>query len=176
MDKKTESLHKFFAKSAKSVDPTISYQTLPSPERSGANVKDEPAGDIIGHSDGTGVALNPDMNQKVFPVSNAPALDVPDGPEIPDEYQFEIYRLRARIIELENIVRDKDDKLRHALTALEDELLFWRTGLDDRVWETLGTIFRRVQRLESAIANLKDRSPKHYPPLEVPARWTKHER
>jgi hypothetical protein len=161
---------------------------LPSNERNSINVKITPRRDIIGHkSAGIEVAPLPVVDDSraktagtndgvISPISNAPVLNIPEDLDLPDRYQFEVYRLRNRITELETVVLEKDDKLRHALVMLDDELLFWRTGLHCHVWETMGRIINRVVRLESAIARIRDKSSKFTSPLDLPARWLKGER
>lgn len=108
----------------------------------------------------------------INPIDNAPALDVPANADLPNDYEFEIYRLRQRVASLESAVRDKDDRIRHCLTMIEDELLFWRTGMLDHVWETMGGIQGRIVRLESTLAFIKDIQAHVWPRLETPA-WKK---
>jgi hypothetical protein len=107
---------------------------------------------------GPAIALNG------YPV--ALGQDSKEGPGIPDDYQFEIYRLRRRVAELECAIHDRDDRIRRSLASLEDELLFWRTFLHDKVGETVGQIQRRVIRLESTLAFIKNPQPLIYPKLE----------
>jgi hypothetical protein len=107
------------------------------------------------------------------PINNAPPIQEPISNDIPTEHEFEIYRLRRRVAELESAISDRDDRIRHSLASLEDELLFWRTFMLDKVGETLGQLHRRIGRLESSLAFIKDIQPHIYPPLQIPAQWKK---
>lgn len=111
-------------------------------------------------------------NDGVVPISNAPVLRVPDDSGIPNDYEFEIFRLRRRVAELESLVLDGNDKIALALATIDDEILYWRTGLHNHVWETLGQLQRRVVKLETTISMLKALSAQPVP-LEIPERWRK---
>jgi hypothetical protein len=115
--------------------------------------------------------MGPGNEVAVNPISNAPALQEPVDSDLPNEYQFEIYRLRRRVMELECVVRDRDERIVRALSIIEDEIQFWRTGMYQHVWETMSGIARRMLRLESTIAYLKDKASHVWPELEIPARW-----
>jgi hypothetical protein len=113
-----------------------------------------------------------DDSAKVTPISNA--VEITAG-SIDDGTSLEVYRLRRREKELESIIQEKNDRLNVALKMLNDELIFWRTGLNDHVWETLGTVLRRVARIEGTIERITSKHSKFYPPLELPAAW-KHKK
>lgn len=98
----------------------------------------------------------------VNPISNAPVTPELELEGIPDEYRFEIFRLRRRVQELESALLDKNDRVRHCLAMIEDELLFWRTGLYLHIWETHDAITRRIIRLEATLAILKDIQPRKF--------------
>lgn len=112
------------------------------------------------------------QDSSIVPISNAPLLKIPDEYDIPNEYQFEIFRLRRRVAELDMIVIDANEKISLALATVEHELLFWRTGLHLHVWESIGQLQRRVIRLETALSMLKVLSAKPVP-QEIPERWRK---
>jgi hypothetical protein len=109
----------------------------------------------------------------VNPIANAPEIQTPVDCQIPDNYEFEIFRLRRRVEELECAVRDRDDRIRRALGTLDDQLLFWHTLMSDKVGETMGQLNRRIIRLESTLAFIKDIQPHIVPRLETPAHWKK---
>lgn len=119
----------------------------------------------VGHKDNA-------QDEGVVPISNAPILKVPDDSEIPNSYQFEIFRLRRRVAELDMIVIDANEKISVAIAVIDNELLYWRTGLHLHVWETMGQLQRRITNLETASAMLKALSAKPVP-LELPERWRK---
>lgn len=106
-------------------------------------------------------------------IANAPEIEQPLDSEIPNDYQFEIFRLKRRVAELEIIVLDKDTRIRRSLTMIEDELLFWRTGILDHVWEKMGAIQKRIVRLEATLTYLRDIQPHNVPRLEPPVAWKK---
>ena len=147
------------AKSAESlvssVDQTISYQTLPSPEELGRNTQTPPGLDIIGRKPGPRIAST-DEAMPVDLISNAGALIVPDESSIPNEYEFEILRLRRRVDSLEDAVREKNERNVHAIAMLEDELQMWRCFMHEHVAETHDGIRRRVLRIESTLMTLKE--------------------
>lgn len=107
-------------------------------------------------------------DEPVNPISNAPVLAAPEEADALNPHRLEIFRLRRRVAELECAVRDRDDYIRRAINVIEDQLQFWRTFLHDHVGETLGGIMRRVGRLESALAYMKERGGHHVPALEIP--------
>jgi hypothetical protein len=109
----------------------------------------------------------------VNPIANAPRIEAPVDSSVPNEYQFEIYRLRRRVDELECIVKDRDERLVRAISIIEDELQFWRTGLHQHVWETTGAVTRRVLRLESVMSYIKEAGAHFWPALDIPERWRK---
>lgn len=115
----------------------------------------------------------PTVGDSVVPIANPFTTDSQESPGLPDRYELEMYRLRRRVAELECDVLNRDDKIRHALATLDDELTFWRTGLHDHVWETLGKIHARVTRLNSTVAHLKEVGGRHVPHLDIPAGWRK---
>lgn len=164
------------------VDQSIVYQTLPSRENLSRNTQHDTPDEIIGHEKTGTVAasvgefmradsLNDD--RKIDIISNAARIEMPDEAEFPDKFEFEIYRLRARVVELECVVRDKDARISTAIAMLEDEALMWRTVMFDHVKETFGRIKRRMGKIESTLSDLKDIQPHVYPKLEIPARWRK---
>lgn len=184
-----ESLHKFWPrlpKSAKSLDQYISYQTLPSPRKHGKNAKVMPHREIIGHCE-NGPDIAPalrvrntkpqgtlaDSDEPAHLISNAGVIEIPDERDLPNEYEFEILRLRRRAQELECTVRDKDERIVRAIGMLEDELQMYRTYLHERVGETHGGIMRRVLRLEATLNFLKDPNARVYPDLSVRDSWKK---
>ncbi len=138
-----------------SVDQTISYQTLPSPEELGRNSQPQPGLDIIGRKPGPRIASS-DETMPVDLISNAGALTVPDESPIPNEYEFEILRLRRRVDSLEGTVREKNARNVHAIAMLEDELQMWRSFLHEHVAETHDGIRRRVLRIESTLMTLRE--------------------
>ncbi len=106
----------------------------------------------------------------VVPIGNLPpAEDL--GPEIPDKYQHELYRLRQRVEELKAAILERDERLLTALAMLESERQFWHTGLHAHIWETLGQIMRRVTKLNATIDALKSVQTKFHPLQEMPERW-----
>lgn len=183
--RKKTSLHNPIGKSAILLDRTISYQTLPSGEDPGVNAQSaQPAEIIRQNKHGATFAVSPAMDQRrrdkgvtesdaIVPIGNLPSFDSPADDAIPNDYQFEIWRLRRRVVELECELLDRVDKIRQAIEVIDGELLYWRTGLHSHVWESLGQIQRRVVRLEAALAALKAPGSKVVPPLEIPARWKK---
>lgn len=112
-------------------------------------------------------------NELVNPISNAPVVTAPADSEVPDRHEFEVMRQRRRVLELECIVRDRDDRIVKAIGMIEDELAFWRTYLHDHVGETMAGISRRVGRLESARDYMTVKGSRYYPPLEMPEGWKK---
>jgi hypothetical protein len=165
------------ANSAKSLKSNISYQTLPSSQQitgNSTNVKPATLSDTNSNpAPGTPPAILrtvADDSAKVTPISNA--VEITAG-SIDDGTSLEVYRLRRREKELESIIADKNERLVAAQQMLADELIFWRTGLNDHVWETLGTVLRRVTRIEGTIERITSKHSKFYPPLELPAAWKK---
>jgi len=106
-------------------------------------------------------------------ISNAGSLIVPDDIGIPNEYEFEILRLRRRIESLESSIRARDERNVHGILMLEDELQMWRTFMRDDVAETFDGIRRRIVRIESALMTLKDSGSHFLLPLQLPERWRK---
>lgn len=104
-------------------------------------------------------------------ISNAGSLIIPDG--IPNEYEFEILRLRRRVESLECSVRDRDERNVRAIAMLEDELQMWHSFFNDHVAETHDGIRRRILRIESALMTLKTVTSRIVTPLEIPERWRK---
>jgi hypothetical protein len=102
-------------------------------------------------------------------IANAPVLEEP--PDLPNEYHFEILRLRRRVVELECIVKDRDERIVRALSMIEDELQFWRSFLHQHIQATMREIQARVLRLDTVVAYLKDTGAHFWPPLDTPARW-----
>src|SRR5678816_504899 len=137
------------------------------------NSKDLPATDKRAKRPTSGVAV---AKSKVVPrqpgsdsvdmISNAGVTNTPDADQIPNDYQFEIIRLRRRVDELECIVRDRDSRVVSAIAMLEDELTMYHTLLHDHVAETHDGIKRRTLSLESTLETLKAKGSKFYPPLE----------
>ena len=166
-------------KSAILRDQFISYQTLPSCENNGANNQGSPPPDIIGHKlHGRALANVPGVprhrgSDTVDMIANAGVENAPDADQIPNDYQFEIIRLRRRVDQLECIVRDRDSRVVTAIAMLEDELVMYRTLLHDHVAETHDGIKRRVIRIETTLQTLKAKGSKFYPPLDIPERWQK---
>ena len=115
-----------------------------------------------------------DSQTRIAPISNLPTLYDADD-EFPDKYKLELYRLNDKIRNLEADLKDKDRRLLKALTTLDDELMFWRTGLHNKVWESMGDINRRMLRIAVTIDHIKDIQPHVSPPLEIPERWRKVE-
>lgn len=115
--------------------------------------------------------MPPNDSAAVDIIANAPEVLETAGPEIPDEYQLEIYRLRRRVAELECIVKDRDERIVRAIGAIESELQFWRSLLYQHISATMGEIQARVLRLEAAVSYLKEKGAHFWPPLEIPARW-----
>jgi hypothetical protein len=133
---------------------------LPSTEKADRKNHVRSSPDIISHNSGPPLALPP------------PAT-VASTSGIPNEYEFEILRLRRRVESLECTVRDRDERNVAAIAMLEDEMQFWRTYLHDHVDATYADIRRRVVRIESTLAVLKEKGSRIYPPLEIPAAWRK---
>lgn len=106
-------------------------------------------------------------------ISNAGVISIPDTKDVPNEYEFEILRLRRRVEELECSIRDRDERNVRAISMLEDELQMYRTYLHDHVGETQSGIQRRVVRIESTLMRLREKGSRAYPPLELPAGWKK---
>ena len=140
---------------ASSVDLTISYQTLPSPEELGRNTQPPPGPDIIRRKPGPHIASS-DEAMPVDLISNAGLLVIPDESTIPNEYEFEILRLRRRVESLECVVREKNARNVHAITMLEDELQMWRMFMHEHIAETHDGIRRRVLRIESTLMTLRE--------------------
>lgn len=153
-----------------SVDQSISYQTLPSGEELGRKAQAPPGADIIGRKPGPRIA--PSEAVPVDLISNAGVLIVPDENTIPNEYEFEILRLRRRVESLECVVREKNERNVFAITMLEDELQMWLTFMHEHVSETHDGIKRRILRIESTLLNLKE-SGGAAPLFEIPERWRK---
>jgi len=146
------------------------------------NSKDLPATDKPAKRPTSGVAVAKSKGVPRQPgsdtidmISNAGVLDTPNAEQIPNNYQFEIIRLRRRVDELECIVRDRDSRVVSAIAMLEDELAMYRTLLHDHVAETHDGIKRRVLSLESTLETLKAKGSKFYPALEIPERFRKKE-
>lgn len=94
------------------------------------------------------------MGDPIVPISNLPAQNqLPDG--IPDEYKFEIFRLRRQIVALSNDLRYENARVTKALQMLHDEVRFWELGIFQHQWETLGQIMRRMRHLESVVKTLE---------------------
>jgi len=110
---------------------------------------------------------------KVDMIANAGELNTPGADEIPNDYQFEIIRLRHRVDELECLVRDRDRRIVVAIAMLEDEMVMYRALLHNHITETHDGIMRRVIRIESSLDTLKEKGSKVYPPLPIPKRWRK---
>jgi len=91
-------------------------------------------------------------------IKNTGTVNIPDDTNIPDEYQFEILRLRRRIEELESAVRNRDERTLRAMAMLEDELQMWRTFMRDHVTETYDGIRRRIVRIDSTLMTLRETS------------------
>lgn len=138
-----------------SVDQTISYQTLPSPEELGRNTQTPPGRDIIGRKPGPRIASS-DEPMPIDLIRNAGVLVIPDESTIPNEYEFEILRLRRRVDSLEDAVREKNERNVHAITMLEDELQMWLSFMHEHVAETHDGIRRRVLRIEATLMKLKE--------------------
>jgi hypothetical protein len=100
-------------------------------------------------------------------IVNAATIDRLSDNEFPDKYQLELYRLRRRVADLEAVITDKNDRIGHCLAMLEDEILFWRTYMQHGIGETLGQLDRRIGRLESTLAFIRDIQPHVVPPLEI---------
>ncbi len=151
------------------VDDNIFYQTLPSSEELGRNTQVESHQEIIRRNDtGTHVAQSPPMDT---PMRNAGSITIPDDTGIPNEYEFEILRLRRRVESLECSIKDRDERNVQAIAMLEDELQMWRTFFNDHVAETHDGIRRRILRIESALMTLKAVTSRIVSPLEIPERW-----
>jgi len=101
-------------------------------------------------------------------IKNTGTLSVPDDSNIPDEYQFEILRLRRRIDELEDAVRNRDERTIRAISMLEDELQMWRTFMRDHVTETYDGIRRRIVRIDSTLMTLRESGNRI---VAIPERW-----
>lgn len=164
------------------VDRFISYQSLDTPAKSTPCTPKLTEAPLTGlKSPGTPPALQPRTmaqnptrdGRALVPIANAIDIPRPDDAGIPNEYEFELMRLRRRVAELESAVTDRDDKLRQALHVLDDELVFWHTGLNNHVWESMGGLLRRVGRLESALAYIKEQNSRFYPSMELPDAWRK---
>lgn len=108
-------------------------------------------------------------------ISNAGVLTIPDDKDVPNEYEFEILRLRRRVEELECTVRDRDARNVRAIAMLEDELQMFRSYLHDHVGETQSGIHRRVVRLESTLMTLRGKGSQFAPPLEIKESWKNKE-
>lgn len=106
-------------------------------------------------------------------ISNAGVLTIPDEKDVPNEYEFEILRLRRRVDELECTVRDRDERNVRAIAMLEDEMQFWRSLMYDHIEAKYGDIQRRIMRIESTLMTLREKGSRYYPPLPLPAGWTK---
>ena len=117
----------------------------------------------MGHNDKT----------KTISISNAGALTIPDENAIPNEYEFEILRLRRRVEELETAVRNRDERNIRAMTMLEDELQMWRTFIHDHVAETHDGIRRRILRIDSTLMTLREGGSRIVSHSEIPEHWRK---
>lgn len=84
-----------------------------------------------------------------------------------------MFELRRRVAYLECAVLDRDDKIIAAIGALEGEMQHWNSYLHDQVEDTPEGIMRRVQKLRSALASIKQPGSKYYPSFKVPERWQK---
>lgn len=111
-----------------------------------------------------------DDKAKPASISNTGALTIPDDTGIPNEYEFEILRLRRRVESLESSVRDRDERNVRAITMLEDELQMWRTFMNDHVAETHDGIRRRIVRIDSTLMTLRDGTSRI---VAIPERWRK---
>ena len=116
---------------------------------------------------------NPD-DARIPPIGNLPPINATDE-DFPDRYKLELYRLRTKLRHLEADIKDKDNRLVISLATLNDELMFWRTGLQKHVWESVADINKRMHRIAKTIEQIKDIQPHVVPPLEIPARWKKSE-
>jgi len=162
-------------KYAKSLDQSISYQTLPSTPKGAINNDSQKFQRIIRRSNGEIFANNPSVSSAttVDLISNAGVVSVPDEKNVPNEYEFEILRLHRRVEELENAVRDRDARVVKAISRLEDELQMFRTLMHTHVGETYGGIQRRIIKLESTLVSLREKGSQFIPPLEIPTPWKK---
>jgi hypothetical protein len=124
-------------------------------------------------SAGPTVALSSDVARDDKIISNAGTIVIPDEPNIPNEYEFEILRLRRRVESLECSIKDRDERNVQAIAMLEDELQMWRTFFHDHVAETHDGIRRRILRIESALMTLKTVTSRIVSSLEIPERWRK---
>lgn len=124
---------------------------------------------------GAEIASPKDMSKDrtIVPIGNAPVVAETVSRDFPDHFEFEIYKARNRIAELEAMVKDKDQRIMRAITIMESEVQYWHRGLYDHVWESMGEIERRVKRLQGTVELLKDLQPRVIPPLEIPAGWRK---
>ena len=174
------------AKYAKSLKQSISYQTLPSNEDHARKAQESTSRNIIRHQrTGPGLAVPGPIvphkaaaaerqdNEPVDIIGNAGVLHIPDEITVPNEYEFEILRLRRRVEELECTVKDRDERNVRAIAMLEDEAQMWRTLMHDHVSETHGGIQQRVIRIESTLLTLKEKGSRIYPPLVVTETWQK---
>lgn len=91
-------------------------------------------------------------------ISNIGVIESPDAFEIPNDYQFEIMRLRRRIESLEDAVRERDARIVKGVAIIDDEITMWRTFLHAHVAETHDGITRRLSRLESVRDQMQARS------------------
>jgi hypothetical protein len=122
---------------------------------------------------GSVLAVQPPRTMASTPISNAGSIIIPDENDIPNEYEFEILRLRRRIDELETAVRNRDERNLRAITMLEDELQMWNTFMHDHVEETHDGIRRRILRLDSTLMTLRENNSRFLSPLDLPERWRK---
>jgi len=114
-----------------------------------------------------------DDKAKTALISNSGSLIIPNDSGIPNEYEFEILRLRRRVESLECSVRDRDERNVRAIATLEDELQMWRTLMHAHVEETHDGIRRRILRIESTLMTLKASDSRILSQLEIPDRWRK---
>jgi hypothetical protein len=121
-------------------------------------MSDKSAGPAFAPSPAVVAAEKLDVDVVVVPISNLPK-DEPFPDDIPDEYKFEIFRLRREVSSLAGDNRRVNDKLTKALEALHDELRFWKLGIYERQWETLGQVMRRMRHLEAMIRALENPTP-----------------
>lgn len=108
-----------------------------------------------------------------LPPADGPSVAPSPAPmrDLPNEYEFEILRLRRRVNTLECTVRDRDERTVAAIAMLEDEMVFWRSYLHDHIDPTYGDIKRRVIRIESTLGRLREKGSRIYPALQTT--WAK---
>jgi len=107
--------------------------------------------------------------EQVVPISNLPELSEDD---VPDKATLKQYRLERRITELEDQLKTKDRKIETALEAIASQISFFRTGLHEHRWETMGEIQHRVVKLEAQLRNLLDHTTAIDPERKkIKTRW-----